>query len=132
MRHKSVINWSCVQWSDDNWLSATGATGVWKVILLKHRTGNEGGDVGEDERSSIGAVIKVALREGTELRAAEAEGRVARFEWQNISDGKHSRFDSSLYLHVLSAALQEVADALDALIMNVVGTKHWGMCQAVE
>lgn len=47
---------------------------------MKHRTGNEGGDVGEDERSSIGAVIKVALREGTELRAAEAEGRVARFE----------------------------------------------------
>ena len=77
-------------------------------------------------------MIKVALREGTELGAAEAEGRVARFEWQNISDGKHSRFDSNLYLHVLLAALREVADALDAPILNVAGTKHWGMSQAVE
>jgi len=39
--------------------------------------------------------------------------------------GKHSHFDSNLHLHVLSAALQEVAHALRPLILNVVEMKHW-------
>jgi len=42
-----------------------------------------------------------------------------------LAAGEHSHFDSNLHLYVLSAALQEVADALHPLILNVVEMKHW-------
>jgi len=61
--------------------------------------------------------------------------RLVRLQRRTI--GKHSRFDLSmpyLRLNVLSAALQEVADAPHPLpaILDVVEERHWDHCQVVE
>jgi len=49
--------------------------------------------------------------------------------------GKHSQFESKipyLHLNVLSAALQEVADAFYPLILNMVEMRHWEHCRLLS
>ena len=117
--------------------------GASSLSLFKHRARNKGGDVDEDEKKQYRSSDNGSTDGRHRTRSSRGWMQTCTFqkgEWQNISrpittlDGKTLTFwvKAYLHLHVLSATLQEVADTLHPLILNVVKTKHWSMCQAVE
>jgi len=97
--------------------------GASSLSLFKHKTGSRGPETKEVTWTKVNRSSDNGKAQNSGQQRLELELHVLGDKI--LATGKHSHFDSNLHLHVLSATLQEVADALHPLILNVVEMKHW-------
>jgi len=94
--------------------------GASSLSLFKHKAGSIGPETKEVtwmkmDRSSDNGKAQNSGQQRLEVELHVLSDKI-------LATGRHLHFDSNLHLHVLSAALQEVADALHPLMLE---KKHW-------